>query len=299
MSKSIRLLLLLLGLFPAVSGLCQSSKTRLQPGRLYAAGEEVYAPTFGFTSKIPTGWVGALPRETEVFLLNANSGFFGEMYVFGRENTDLNRLAEDWKSGVKVTETLTLVAENPKLEGSLLSSEVRATGSFVNKNYRGFAATRCGDKGYCITVLAVYLEENAAEAKGAALEFLSTGIFDAPKIIDPFEGFDWKEFLSNKLMVSYDQILGGQKESEVNLCANGNFTARVRKKGLLRDTNPEYRGRMSGVWNVEGNGSEAVLRLEFSNKKLNPLTVNLKFVDEQLMVGSERYYASESQSCGN
>ncbi|EMS31185.1 hypothetical protein C943_02332 [Mariniradius saccharolyticus AK6] len=297
MNKTIPFLLLLLGFFPAVSGLCQTSKTRLQPGRLYASGEEIYAPTFGFTSKVPDGWVGALPRETEVFLLNANSGFFGEMYVFGREQTDLNRLAEDWKKGVKVTETLTLMAVNPRVEGSLLFGDVQATGNFVNKNYRGFAATRCGDKGYCITVLAVSLEENTSLVKSAAFEFLNSGTFDSPRIIDPFEDFDWKAFLSNKLMVSYDQILGGQKQSEVNLCGDGSFNASVRKKGLLKDTNPEYKGRMSGTWRVEGAGSQAVLTLEFSKKNLSPLTVNLIFVEEQLMVGNERYYASESQEC--
>lgn len=297
MNKTIPFLLLLLGFFPAVSGFCQTSKTRLQPGRLYSEGEEIYSPTFGFTSKVPTGWVGALPRETEVFLLNSNSGFFGEMYVFGREQTDLNRLAEDWKKGVKVTETLTLVAENPRVDGSLLFGDVKATGNFVNKNYRGFAAVRCGDKGYCITVLAVSLEENTSVVKNAAFEFLNSGVFDMPRIIDPFEGFDWKAFLSNKLMVSYDQILGGQKQSEVNLCGDGSFNARVRKKGLLRDTNPEYKGRMAGTWRVEGEGSQAVLTLEFSKKNLSPLTVNLIFVEEQLMVGNERYYASESQEC--
>jgi hypothetical protein len=267
---------------------------------LYASGEEVYAPTFGFTAKIPNGWVGALPRETEVFLLNANSGFFGEMYVFGRETTDLNRLAQDWKAGVKVSETLTLVADDPKVDetGSLLFGNVRAKGNFVNKNYEGFAVTRCGNKGFCITVLAVALEENASAVKSTALEFLINGTFDTPRTIDPFEDFDWQEFLSNKLMVSYGQVLGGQKQSEVNLCGDGSFNARVRKKGLLRDINPEYRGRMAGTWRVQGEGSQAVMTLEFSKKNLSPLTVNLKFVDEQLMVGTDRYYASESQQCG-
>lgn len=282
---------------PAQEAFSQSSKSRLQPGKLYSSEEEVYAPTFGFTSVIPNGWVGVLPRETEVMLLNANTGTFGEMYVFGREQTDLNRLAEDWKNGVKVTETLTLVSENPTLENSLLSSEVKAKGNFVNKNYRGFAAVKCGGNGFCITVLAVSLEENKDQVKSAALQFLNAGLFDEPKIIDPFENFDWQEFLSNKLMISYDQVLGGQKQSEVNLCGDGSFNAQVRKKGLLRDTNPEYKGRMSGTWRVEGSGNQAVLSLEFSKKNLNPLTVTLVFVEEKLMVGSERYYASESQSC--
>lgn len=297
MSFRIKISLFLLVFASSGQLFAQSTKNRLQPGRLYASGEQVYAPTFGFTSLIPDGWVGVLPRETEVMLLNANAGSFGEMYVFGREQTDLSRLADDWKNGVKVTETLTLVAENPTLENTLLSSEVKAKGNFVNKNYRGFAAVKCGGNGFCITVLAVSLEENKDLVKAVALQFLTSGVFDEPKIIDPFENFNWQEFLSNKLMITYDQIIGGQKQSEVNLCGDGSFSARVRKKGLLRHTNPEYKGRMSGKWRVEGKGSEAMLTLEFSKKNLSPLTVNLKFVEEQLLVGTERYYASESQDC--
>lgn len=299
MSFRIKISLFLLVFATSGQLFAQSTKNRLQPGRLYSPGEELYAPRFGFTSKVPEGWVGALPRETEVFLLNANSGFFGEMYVFGREKTDLNQLAEEWKKGVKVTETLTLVANNPKIDdtGTLLFGKVKAAGGFVKNNYEGFAVTRCGDKGYCITILAVSLAENADQVNSTALNFLASGVFDTARIIDPFEEFNWQEFLPNKLMITYDQIIGGQKQTEVNLCGDGSFSARVRKKGLLRDTNPEYKGRMSGKWRVEGKGSEAMLTLEFSKKNLIPLTVNLKFVEEQLLVGTERYYASESQDC--
>ena len=83
MSFRIKFSLFLLAIATSGQLFAQSTKNRLQPGRLYSPGEEIYAPKFGFTSRVPEGWVGALPRETEVFLLNANKGFFGEMYVFG------------------------------------------------------------------------------------------------------------------------------------------------------------------------------------------------------------------------
>lgn len=47
----------------------QKKKVRLQPGKMYEPGETLYAPRFGFIAKVPEGWEGILPRESEVFLL--------------------------------------------------------------------------------------------------------------------------------------------------------------------------------------------------------------------------------------
>lgn len=65
----------------------------------------------------------------------------------------------------------------------------------------------------------------------------------------------------------------------------------------MKDFNPEYKGKMVGSWSVESKNSEAVLTLTFSKKDLSPLTVQLKFVKEELYVNDERYYASQSEKC--
>lgn len=274
----------------------QNLKNRIQPGRIYNAGDSIYTPRYGFSGVIPQGWVGVLPRETEVFLLNSTTGTFGEIFVFGREKTDLAKLAETWKAGVNISETVTLKATDPKIEGDLLFAQAEAVGNYLPpKNYRAFAATRCGNT--CITVLVISLEENAEMASSSALEFLKSAILSTPREADPYEGFDWKGFLSGKLLISYEGFIDGKQQTKINLCEDGSFRAVVSKKGIMKDNNPDYKGTLRGKWTVEGKNSEAVLTFNFEKKDLLPFVVNLKFVEEDLYANGERHYASQTEKC--
>lgn len=297
MKNAISLIIILVAAFIyfPVSG--QSAKKRIQPGRMYNSLDTLYAPSYGFTSQVPVGWIGTLPRESEVFLLTSSKGSFGEIYVFGRATTDLQQLSELWKQGVEVTETLKLKAIDPKISGQLLQSEVEAVGNYVKNQNKAFAATKCGNQGTCITILAVGTEESYEAVSGAALEFLEKGTFAVPSFESPFENFDWKEFLSNKLMITYDQVVGGARQTQINLCENGTFSANVKKRGIMRNVNPEYKNRMSGSWTVVGEGPQATLNLTFNKKGLSPLSVPLTLKEEALYVGEERYYASEATGC--
>jgi hypothetical protein len=264
---------------------------------MYNSLDTLFAPSLGFTSQVPAGWIGTLPRESEVFLLTSANGSFGEIFVFGRETTDLQQLAELWKQGVEVTKTLRLKAIDPKITGQILQSEVVAVGNYLQNQNKAFAATKCGNQGTCITVLAVGTEDSYETVSGAAIEMLQKGTFGVPSFESPYENFDWQEFLSNKLMITYDEVAGGARQTQINLCENGTFSANVKKRGIMRNFNPEYKGRMRGRWTVEGNGPEAILNLTFDKKRLNPLTVPLIIKEEQLYVGEERYYASEATGC--
>ncbi|MCS4435910.1 hypothetical protein [Aquiflexum gelatinilyticum] len=275
----------------------QSAKKRIQPGRMYNSQDTLFSPIYGFTSQVPVGWVGTLPRETEVFLLTTGNGGFGEIYVFGRAAVDLQQLSELWKEGVDVTDKLRLKAIDPKISDQILQSEVVADGNYVQRQSRAFAATKCGNQGTCITVLAVGSEESYDNVSKAALQLLQKGTFERPSFESPYENFNWKEFLSNKLMITYDEVLGGARQTQINLCENGTFNANVKKRGIMRNVNPEYKNRMRGSWTVEGKGPEAILNLTFDKKGLSPLTVPLKLKDEELFVGDERYYASEATGC--
>ncbi|MCL6260065.1 hypothetical protein M3O96_13270 [Aquiflexum sp. TKW24L] len=297
MRNAILLTIILIAVVVFNPALGQANKKRIQPGRMYNAQDTLFAPSYGFTSYVPAGWIGTLPRESEVFLLTTGSNGFGEIFVFGRAATDLNQLSELWKQGVDVTETLRLKAIDPKISGQILQSEVVADGNFVGNKSRAFAATKCGNQGTCITVLAVATEGSYESIAGAALEFLEKGTFEVPSFPSPYENFDWQKFLANKLMITYDEVLGGARQTQINLCENGTFSANVKKKGIMRKTNPEYKNRMSGNWTVMGEGPEAILNLTFTKKGLSPLTVPLTLRDEGLYVGDERYYASEATEC--
>ena len=297
MKKYLIILIFISAFSHTFSSFSQKVKNRIEPGRMYNAGDSLYAPRYGFTSTVPQGWTGTLPRETEIFLLNLATGNYGEIFVFGRNTIDLNKLAEQWKAGVDVTETLRLQATNPQIKDKMLSSEAKAVGNFIPAKKRAFAAVRCGDTSTCVTVLAISQDDNYDEVSKAAEEFLARASFDAPREIDPYLDFDWKEFLSNKLLIVYDEFQGGEQKTRVNFCEDGSFEANIKKKGLMKDFNPEYKGKMVGSWSVESKNSEATLNLTFSKKDLSPLTVQLKFVNEELFVNDERYYASQTEKC--
>ncbi|WP_194776237.1 hypothetical protein [Pararhodonellum marinum] len=197
-----------------------------------------------------------------------------------------------------ITDNVRLTATNPIIEGDLLiSNEVIAEGNYIHKEYKAFAATRCGDKGKCITVLAIADEGHLDFVTKTSIELLKKGIFEEPSNASPYDNFNWKKFLSNKLLITYDEIRGGAKRTQINLCEDGTFKANVRKQGILKQTNPQYKGNMSGTWTAEGIGPQALLSLNFSRKNLTSLSVKLSFQDEQLYADGERFYASESTSC--
>lgn len=118
-----------------LSASAQKKKNRVQPGRIYAAGESMYAPRFGFGATVPTGWEGLLPRESEVFLLTTTTSTYGEIFVFGREQGDLNTLQSTWTKGVALSETIKLKANNASQQDGMLTADVVATGEFINKGF--------------------------------------------------------------------------------------------------------------------------------------------------------------------
>ena len=132
----------------------------------------------------------------------------------------------------------------------------------------------------------------------ATEKFLKEGKFEAPSQASPYVGFDWQEFLSQKMLLTYAYLEEGSKESEVHFCPNGTFKAHVRKKGLFQNQNPMYKGKLTGTWSTKGVGETTELTLEFAGKtKLPPLAITLTIRDEQVFANTERYFVARSTEC--
>src|SRR5687767_581778 len=104
--KSFRLSIIILLAITCCNSIYAQKKNRIEPGRMYSAGETLFAPRFGFIAKVPEGWEGMLPRENEVFLLTTTTTTYGEIYVFGRLEGDLSVMAEAWSKGFNLSETI-------------------------------------------------------------------------------------------------------------------------------------------------------------------------------------------------
>lgn len=280
--------------FVSASCLAQTGK-RIQPGKIYDAGEALYAPRLGFRATVPTGWTGSLPRESEVFLLTSYTSP-AEIFVIGREAGTLAQLKQVWEEGLEMNDQIKLKASGATIINGTLASEVVAVGNFINKSMRAYAVARCSENGPCITSLAVMPTAQFDEVKKTTDAFMAAATFEAPSLASPYADFNWKEFLSGKMVTTYAFLENGSKETSIHLCADGRFTAKVTKKGILKNQHPDYKGKMSGTWTVEGIGERGRIRLVFE-KGLPELTAELTIKEEQIFADGERYFVANSDQC--
>ena len=277
-----------------IAVMAQTTK-RLQPGKVYEPGEALFAPRYGFQATVPAGWTGSLPRESEVFLLTSMTSP-AEIFVLGREQADLATLKKIWESGIEMDTQIKIKSNGAMLANGVLSSEVFAVGAFINKSMRAYAVARCGGSGACVTCLAVMPAQQFSEVKQATDTFMAAAVLENPSSSSPYDDFVWKDFLSNQMLSTYAFLENGSKETSVHLCANGTFTAKVTKKGILKNQNPAYKGKLKGTWKVEGVGEKGMLHLKFDNG-LPPLDLELKISEEKIYAGSERYFVGISDQC--
>jgi hypothetical protein len=108
---------------------------QIRPGQLYDSGEEIYGPKLGVTTKIPEGWAGVLPMNTEVFLLMPKNNSFGQIYVMGGEDS-YEVLKSRWAAGIELDNGVFVKSkEEPKLRNGSLSSDLVVEG---NKSWSGY-----------------------------------------------------------------------------------------------------------------------------------------------------------------
>ena len=276
----------------------QPKKSRIQPGRLYEAGATLFAPRYGFTGKVPEGWEGLLPRESEVFLLTTTTPtIYGEVFVFGRDQGDLPSMREAWTKGFDLNGSMKLKAISPILNDDLLSADVIAEGQYVNRGMKGFAVARCNPAGPCLTTLMVAPVQFYDSVRNTVMRFMKNGSFQAPSNESPYADFDWKEFLSNKTLMTYETMEGGSKKNVIDLCKDGTFQSSIKHKGIFKNTNPDYRGNNTGQWEVKGSGETATIEFTFIRKGLQPLSAVLTMQDEKVMSNGDRYFVGYSEKC--
>jgi hypothetical protein len=272
------------------------SRKRLVPGKMYEPGDTLYAPRDGFTTIIPAGWTGSLPRDTEVFLLNSMQNQ-GEIFIFDRKEGNLEDIKAAWLKGTDLNETIKLKAKpDAAIVDGALMTEVYAEGPSINKSFRGYAATKCNPAGPCITAISIVPAQFYEAAKTGIQELMKKGRFDEPKNISLHADLNWKEYLKGKMLITFADTEVGSKENIVHLCSDGTFKARIRKKGMIKqEENPDYSGRMSGTWEASGVGEQGVVTLNF--KKQDKATFPIQIKDEKVTVNGERYFVAQSDEC--
>jgi len=123
--------------------------------------------------------------------------------------------------------------------------------------------------------------------------------FTEPSNVSIYADFNWKEFLSDKMLIALIGIESGSqsgtKENVIHLCKDGTFKSNIKKKGMMKEFNPGYQGNQSGTWSTESVGDNGVLKLDF--KKLAPVEISMTIKEEQIWINNERYFAAVSDRC--
>ena len=276
----------------------QLPSNRIQPAVMYHAGDTIRSPRLGLETRIPEGWAGVLPRDTEVFLLLPQDNTIGEIYVMLNEKTDLEGQLKRWKSGVAMSDALVL---KPEGEISRRGTDVISTVAVMagqnanNSQLKAYAEAKCSPHGFCLAFLSTSDATNFEKVKKTVQDIVDNTIFKAPSNDSPYKNFDWKRFLSNKILLNMDYEQNSKRVDEVNLCADGTFHSKLTRTGIFKDKSKDYVGKKEGNWDVESKGEKATITLTF--KKLPSVEVELVAKDEEIYINGMRYFAGESELC--
>lgn len=271
-------------LFPAFS------QERLQPGRLYQAGEEINAPMVGLTSIIPEGWAGYLPTDTEMLMLANVENPEGTIYAFGFDDTmdDIKaRLDLDIKFEVENGIELDRKGD-PFMRGEVLAVDLVVKNS--TNNLLGYAEAKCADYGWCVMYLMITPEYIYEESKKGLIQFMDNSTLGEPTLGSLYANFDWPEKLKGKYLATYISNPYVKKNNQVWLCPDGTFRSKIQQKGF-GDLSKKYKGSKSGTWEGQGIGPTGELILHF--KKADPVSVSLELKEDKLYINGNRFYVME------
>jgi hypothetical protein len=277
----------------SAAGFCQL-ENRLRPGQMYEPGQEVYAPKYGFKSKVPEGWEGTLPREAEIFVLMPLKAVSAQIYVWGTEKDKLEELKKRWTTGMDMGDGIILKSKGAiTARGAGIAAEGELKGATNTASRKIYAEARCSEFGICITYI-LSAENSYDEVKASLQQFVDNTVFDAPRNVSIYEGFDWKKFLTGRMLITYESNENARKLNEVHFCQDGTFSSEIRRKGLMKDELKPYQGKKKGTWSV-GSGQTSVLVLQFDKGPRAEVELTIK--DEKVFANGVRHFVAYSEKC--
>lgn len=292
-----RNLLLLPVLFVVSNAFGQLPTNRMSAGVMHYAGDTVRSIRLGLYAIVPPGWKAVLPRDTEVVVMvpedNSSSS---SMYVLLNNDMTLAQQKINLEQGFSLAEGLNVVPDGPVTQRTdeVVATKAKLSGAHANEKAKFYIESKCNPVGYC---LAFVLQSDAASIeKGttALKQLVDNVVFQDMSHISPYANFDWKAFLSNKLLLRFRRDASGKQEDELELCENGTFKSNITRSGAFQ-VSKEYTGKNKGTWSLTSNNDKATITLTF--KKLKPITLEVQGKDEEIYVNGHRYFVGESENC--
>ncbi len=265
---------------------------------MYYPGDTVKSPRLGLQTRMPEDWEGVLPRDAEVFLLMPVNNLNGEIYVAVNENLDKPGQIQRWKQGMDLGEGLRLMPNGEiNTRGDVICAAGKVTGNQANRASKIYLEAKCSPHGFCVSYMVMANPVSFDEVQKAMQQFVDNTKFTRPSNESPYLNFNWKKFLSGKvlLMTGYEDRGQNKRENEVHLCQDGTFSSRIIRKGIFKDQARAYQGSKKGTWEVKSNGDKATII--FTLPKAAPAEINLELKDEEVYINGDRYFIGASEKC--
>jgi len=266
----------------------------VQPGKMYEAGDQLTGPIYGIQSRVPQGWMGLLPMDSEIFLLvpsgvNAD----GEIYVTA-DTIEIESLKQRWLVGLDLDNGNTLKSDgNIFMRGDALASNVILEGN--GASFKGYIEAKCGDYGTCISFLLLCPPQFYDKLKVGLLELSDNTSMVEPSMQSIYDDFDWNKFLSGKYIANFDYVPGAKSENELWLCSDGTFRSKLKRSGFLKEEVKEYQGKKNGNWKTSSVGKTGILTLDIN--KMGSLEIELTMDNDRLFINGKRFFAMLTDEC--
>ena len=269
-------------------------QTNIKPAVMYQAGEHIYGARSGAASVVPQGWVGLLPRDSEIFLLMPANGLNGEIYVLADSGVTDAQRKQAWLAGLELDNGNVLRSDGKifKRNGNLASFAILDE---PTEPLTAYIESQCGPYGYCLSALLLADPTQQEELLQGLYAFMDSLRWQTPNGGNAYAGFNWHDFLAGKHLINYAHVRQGKDESDLWLCADGTFTTRLKRTGLQKGEAGAYKGTHKGTWQIDAVGDTGILRLNY--EKLPPLEVEITIKDDRVFINGKRFLVIRADNC--
>lgn len=271
------------------------ASAQIEPGRIYAGGEQIGDPALGLTLTLPAGWRGSLSPDGQAFVMESVAGG-GYMVVIGDETTEAEARAQ--------------LAEPVDLGGGVVlrpSGDVRdvATGHLTARytvtgapgDFVGMADVRLTDAGLGVAFILVTPPE-AAEAHLESMREFAFSLGVTEPAAQPASGTDeWEPYLRGMYLARFFTRTGYTESTELWLCANGDFYFNSQGGGFGGGASGAVQGLGNGRWTATGAGRTGTLILDWSGGDRSTWNLEYDYEQNRLFVNGERMLRGDNERC--
>lgn len=271
-----------------------NAQERIQQGKMYKGGDFVYAPLTGTYFTIPEHWRGYATQETEMMTLSSDTSN-ATLRIFSVKD-NLVSIKKRINAGFQITPGVVIrpIGE-PNFQDNILSTEVSMSN---DKNISGYYFVKCGEYGNCIGFLFGTQTKTHGLYFDGLYEMLHKVALKEPTIVEPGADYNWSKELSGKHLFHYESSSSGTLGNQLWLCADGTFTANLKRKGMFNKGNQKkIKGNHSGNYRLEGIGKEGVLVLTFDSMNGYEMVLKGVWKDNEVYFNGVKYYKAIHQRC--